>query len=125
MHAGRSNAAYHAIGLACRMCYQLGLHRQDQWESLCSPYEMHMRQRLIWTVYFVDRRVSLSCGRPYSMLDGHLHVEKPLQIDDKVRSIHFRDPLVSTRLCRYIYGQIHHICPLSTIAKTFLSLGRA
>lgn len=43
-----------------------------------------MRQRLFWNVYFVDRRISLSCGRPYGIRDTDIHVDKPAWIDDKV-----------------------------------------
>lgn len=44
-----------------------------------------MRQRLFWTVYFVDRRISLSCGRPYGLRDSDIDVDEPAWVDDKVR----------------------------------------
>ncbi|KAL1853090.1 hypothetical protein VTK73DRAFT_9106 [Phialemonium thermophilum] len=42
-----------------------------------------MRQRLFWTVYFLDRRISLSCGRPYAIRDSDVDVDLPAWIDDK------------------------------------------
>lgn len=84
MHADKPNAAYNAIGIACRLCFQLGLHQQSCWSPDCTAYGAHMRQRLFWTVYFVDRRISLSCGRPYDMHDLDIDVKMPVWISDKV-----------------------------------------
>lgn len=44
-----------------------------------------MRQRIFWTVYFVDRRISLSCGRPYSIREADIEIEQPAYLCDKVR----------------------------------------
>lgn len=80
--ADQSNAAYNAIGLASRLCFQIGLHQQSRWGN-CSSFETHMRQRLLWTVYTLDKRLSLSCGRPYIIRDSDVDVEQPLSLYDK------------------------------------------
>jgi hypothetical protein len=48
-----------------------------------------MRQRVFWTVYFTDRRISLSCGRPYGMRDLDIKVEHPAWLYDKVSPVVF------------------------------------
>ncbi|VUC29049.1 unnamed protein product [Clonostachys rosea] len=83
IHADMPNAAYNASGLACRLCFQFGLHQQRLWGSSCTPFSKHVRQRLFWTLYFVDRRTALSCGRPYGIRDSDIDVEEPAWIDDK------------------------------------------
>ena len=42
-----------------------------------------MKQRILWTTYFVDRRIALSCGRPYGMADRDIDVDLPVWISDK------------------------------------------
>lgn len=46
-----------------------------------------MRQRVFWTVYFLDRRISLSCGRPYSLREADIDIEQPAYLWDKVSVI--------------------------------------
>ena len=82
-HADKANAAYNVAGLACRLSFQFGLHQQRLWGTGCSPFLRHMRQRLFWTIYFIDRRISLSCGRPYGVRDSDIDVDLPAMIDDK------------------------------------------
>lgn len=82
-HDDRPNAAYNIAGLACRLCYQFGLHQQSRWDENESSYNTHMKQRILWTTYFVDRRIALSCGRPFGMNDSDIAVQFPSYIDDK------------------------------------------
>ncbi|KPI41788.1 putative transcriptional regulatory protein [Cyphellophora attinorum] len=82
VHADKPNAAYNSIGLACRRCFQFGLHQQSIDASISDGFTRHMRQRLLWTVYFVDRRISLSCGRPYGIRDSDINMELPAFIND-------------------------------------------
>jgi hypothetical protein len=82
--ADEPNAAYNAIGTACRLCFQSGLHQQSSWRNH-TPFEIHMRQRVFWTVYLLDKTISLSCGRPYCIRDSDIDIEQPAYIVDKVR----------------------------------------
>ncbi|KAH8816078.1 fungal-specific transcription factor domain-containing protein [Xylogone sp. PMI_703] len=84
VHTDMPNAAYNVAGLACRATFQFGLHQQSYWGTNCSPYTAHMRQRLFWTVYFLDRRISLSCGRPYGIRDSDIDLDEPEWMNDKV-----------------------------------------
>ncbi|KAI0098728.1 fungal-specific transcription factor domain-containing protein [Nemania sp. FL0031] len=85
------NAAYNVSGLACRLCFQLGLHQQKLWDTACSPFSQYMRQRLFWTVYFADRRISSSCGRPYGIRDSDIDVDEPQWIEDE--ALHPNHPI--------------------------------
>lgn len=86
MHSDKPNAAYNAVGLACRLCFQFGLHQQPRGGPELNQYDTHIRQRVLWTVYFTDRRISLSCGRPYGMCDVDIDIDEPAWIDDRVRT---------------------------------------
>jgi hypothetical protein len=85
--ADKPNAAYNVIGIACRLSFQFGLHQQSCWSN-CSPFQIHMRQRIFWTIYFADRRISLSCGRPYGIRDLDIDVDQPSWVYDRVSPIH-------------------------------------
>lgn len=82
-HQDKPNAAYNISGLACRLCYQFGLHTQSRLEEREDTYYTHMKQRILWTTYFVDRRIALSCGRPFGMNDSDIAVRLPAFLDDK------------------------------------------
>lgn len=88
MYADKGNAAYSIIGIASRLCFQAGLHQQSScsWRAY-TPFDMHMRQRVFWTIYFLDRRISLSCGRPYGIREADIDIEQPAYLYDKVSSI--------------------------------------
>jgi hypothetical protein len=45
---------------------------------------MHMRQRVIYTVFFMDRRMAHSCGQPYGMRSQDLAVTEPAGLRDSV-----------------------------------------
>lgn len=81
-HEDKPNAAYNISGLACRLCYQFGLHEPSRWEEPENSYYAHMKQRILWTTYFVDRRIALSCGRPFGMNDNDISVGLPVYVDD-------------------------------------------
>lgn len=76
------NAGYNTIGLACRLAFQMGLHQQSRWQR-GDPYATHMSQRVFWTLYFIDRRISLACGRPYGIRDQDIDVDEPAWLCDK------------------------------------------
>lgn len=83
VHEDKPNAAYNISGLACRLCFQFGLHQQSRWEEADDSYYAHMKQRILWTAYFADRRIALSCGRPYGISDRDIDVELPAWLSDQ------------------------------------------
>ncbi|TVY78224.1 putative transcriptional regulatory protein [Lachnellula suecica] len=79
-----NSGIWYMIGLAIRTCIDLGLHREAYYCSL-APYEGQLRRRLFWTVYFLERVIAVSLGRPYSIADRDIDATMPLEIDDTVR----------------------------------------
>lgn len=82
-HADRPDAAYNIAGLMCRLCFQFGLHQQSLWIEERNSYAFHMKQRIFWVAYFVDRRISMSVGRPHCMRDIDIEVDLPAYICDR------------------------------------------
>ncbi|KAF2271542.1 uncharacterized protein EI97DRAFT_504890 [Westerdykella ornata] len=80
----KPNLSYNTIGLACRTCFRMGLHDKKRWGRLFGP-DSELAKRIFWTLYYVDRRVALSCGRPYGIHDSDIDVEWP-KVDIKDES---------------------------------------
>jgi len=83
VHTDQAMKAYQVSGLACRLCFQLGLHQQTQWEETSDCFAAHMKQRILWTTFFVDRRIALSCGLPFGMSERDIEVDLPARIPDR------------------------------------------
>ncbi len=79
-----NSGIWYMIGLAMRTCVDLGLHREAYYGNM-PPYEGQLRRRLFWTVYFLERVIAVSVGRPYSIADRDIDAQLPLEIDDTVR----------------------------------------
>lgn len=79
-----NSGIWYMIGLAMRTCVDLGLHREAHYGNV-PPYEGQLRRRLFWTVYFLERVLAVSVGRPYSIADHDIDAQLPLEIDDTVR----------------------------------------
>ena len=78
----RTNTGYNFIGLACRMAYGLGLHRELQTNE--SPIEQEKRRRLFWTMYCFESGFNITTGRPPTLIDGFIDTQLPRNINDKV-----------------------------------------
>jgi hypothetical protein len=78
-----NSGIWYMIGLAMRTCADLGLHREAYYGNV-PPYEGQLRRRLFWTVYFLERVIAVSVGRPYSIADRDIDASLPLEIDDTV-----------------------------------------
>ncbi|KAG4412587.1 hypothetical protein IFR04_014275 [Cadophora malorum] len=79
-----NSGIWYMIGLAMRTCVDLGLHREAYYGNH-KPYEGQLRRRLFWTVYFLERVIAVSVGRPYSIADRDIDAALPLEINDTVR----------------------------------------
>lgn len=63
------NVVYHIVGLATRICQQLGLADEKTISAgysmgLIDPLQMDMRRRLHWVVFDLELGLALSMGRP-------------------------------------------------------------
>ncbi|KAK1146751.1 Transcriptional activator [Aspergillus melleus] len=89
----RRDSAYIYIGLALRMAVSLGLH-QEVMDQAISTEEREHRRRVWWSVYSLDRLLSLTLGRPFSIQDVDINLALPGQVGDE-------DPRVSSILACY------------------------
>lgn len=79
-----NSGIWYMIGLAMRTCIDLGMHREAHYTK-SAPYEGQLRRRLFWSVYYLERTIANSLGRPYSLSDRDIDANMPLEIDDTVR----------------------------------------
>ncbi|CAI6331978.1 unnamed protein product [Periconia digitata] len=97
-HVDEPDAAYNTVSIACRLCFQLGIHQQSSWRKH-TPFDIHMQQRIFWVTYVLDKLISLGCGRPYCiresdvdtelaayLCDKDLHPDRPLPDSDAIES---------------------------------------
>ncbi|CAG8090230.1 unnamed protein product [Penicillium salamii] len=77
-HTDDDAMAYRVIGLAARMCLEMGLHRRDAMVK-SFPNEEHWDEitRLFWSVYSLDRRWSLGTGLPFVIQDEDIDPNLP------------------------------------------------
>ncbi|KAJ5668925.1 hypothetical protein N7462_009995 [Penicillium macrosclerotiorum] len=106
LRTASSHGMWYMIGLAMRTAIDLGLHRKAN-EINMDPFTVQMRRRLFWVVYYLERVVSMSLGRPFSISDRHIDLELPLDVDDDVHDpsilIAPQDPSKTTNLTFAIY----------------------
>ncbi|KAJ5719511.1 hypothetical protein N7493_007089 [Penicillium malachiteum] len=77
-HTDDDAMAYRLIGLAARMCLEMGLHRRDALlKSFPSEDQWNEITRIFWTVYSLDRRWSLGTGLPFVIQDEDIDPNLP------------------------------------------------
>jgi hypothetical protein len=65
--------AWRLHGLAARMCFELGLHRQETFlKTLSTHAERYRGGVLFWSLYVLDRRWGFGTGLPFAMQDYDL-----------------------------------------------------
>lgn len=84
LRTATSHGMWYMVGLAMRTAIDFGLHRKAN-EISMDPFTAQMRRRLFWTVYYLERVVSMSLGRPFSISDRHIDLDLPLDVDDDVQ----------------------------------------
>ncbi|KAL2812558.1 fungal-specific transcription factor domain-containing protein [Aspergillus cavernicola] len=78
-----SASLWHLVGIAARMVYGLGLHREASYTMSTAPQTQEMRQlqcirRLcFWCVFALDRVVSITLGRPLALNADDFDVDLP------------------------------------------------
>jgi hypothetical protein len=80
LRAPKGPGAWTYVGLAMRLCIDLGLHRRTKAKgsrsaSLLTLSALEMRKRVFWTAYCLDRQVSIVLGRPFSISDRDIDAE--------------------------------------------------
>lgn len=83
----RRISSWHAIGVAVRTAVDQGLHRLST-SSSSDMLLAEMQRRVFWSVYALDRNVSISLGRPCSIRDADCDVPLPsCQSDDDLETM--------------------------------------
>jgi hypothetical protein len=68
---------WHVLGLAMRVCTELGLHRKERygWAKQLSPYRVEITKRNFWTAYQLDRSLGITLGRPFAIAEYEIDAE--------------------------------------------------
>ncbi|KAK1149188.1 hypothetical protein N8T08_006408 [Aspergillus melleus] len=72
-----SGLCYTYFGLALKMAIQNGMHRKYLGEGV-SPRMIEVRNRVFWTAYTIEKRVSILHGRPVSLSDSDVDAAMPV-----------------------------------------------
>ena len=73
LRAPRGLSAWTHVGLAIRICVELGMHRNIHSERPSLAIEI--RKRIFWSCYCLDRQVSIILGRPFAISDRDVDAE--------------------------------------------------
>lgn len=82
MHMESLMSASHAISIAAQLATAARLNVQSSWVNF-TPAEVQARQRLWWTIYILDRRITQRQGMPYLVRDSEISV---LDFEQQVQS---------------------------------------
>ncbi|RMZ77534.1 hypothetical protein DV737_g4338, partial [Chaetothyriales sp. CBS 132003] len=70
--------AWRFIGIAARVCIELGLHRRDSLlKTFTNEAEYQQALRIFWSVYALDRRWSFGTGMPFALQDADIDPALP------------------------------------------------
>ena len=101
--------AYRVIGLAARMCLELGLHRRDALKK-SFPIEDHWPDvsKIFWAVYSLDRRWSLGTGLPFAIQDEDIdpNLPEPVCVLFPLLLIIINNPIGRITAVSKVYGFI-------------------
>ncbi len=70
--------AWRFIGIAARICIEMGLHRRDSLiRTFTNEAEYQQAVRVFWVVYALDRRWSFGTGMPFALQDADIDPSLP------------------------------------------------
>ena len=82
-HSDQETRSWRVIGVAARLCIELGLHRAETYNTLFSTEdERDAALRVFWSVYVLDKRWSLGTGMASALSDSDIDpkLEKPVSL---------------------------------------------
>ncbi|KAG5656922.1 hypothetical protein KAF25_011091 [Fusarium avenaceum] len=114
-------AAHSYIGQAVRMAQSHGLHTNMQSSSVGNRLAQH-GDRLWWTAYTLDQKLSSLMGMPSGILDDHISAPLPQVSENDIHisalAIHIKISQLLGSIAITVYG------PKATVKETFLSTVR-
>lgn len=84
LHIEDEDASYKMTGMAIRAAFEIGLHLRSR-EQGQTPLAVETRRRTWWCLYLLDRRTSITLGRPIGIRDSDSDVDFPTPLDDHHR----------------------------------------
>ncbi|KAK1449553.1 hypothetical protein CPAR01_00633 [Colletotrichum paranaense] len=72
---------WYTVGLTLRIAVGIDLHRQES-IAMQGLLQAEMAKRIFWSVYVMDRSISIAMGRPLGLKDCDISIEQPLQLTD-------------------------------------------
>ncbi|KAK9323434.1 fungal-specific transcription factor domain-containing protein [Lipomyces orientalis] len=73
---------WHLTGFTVRLCVEAGFHRKL---NVKSALEDQRRKKIFWSLYVLERSVSVTLGRPFCIADRDIDVDLPANVDEEVR----------------------------------------
>jgi Fungal specific transcription factor domain/Fungal Zn(2)-Cys(6) binuclear cluster domain len=74
----KETQAWRFIGIAARICIEMGLHRRDSLiRTFTNEAEYQQAVRVFWIVYALDRRWSFGTGMPFALQDADIDSSLP------------------------------------------------
>lgn len=74
LHSPSGPGAWQLTGMAIRLCVELGMHREGRTGPGTHPKNQRKRA-LFWSCLVLERKVSVTLGRPFSLADTDIDVE--------------------------------------------------
>ncbi|CAI7657233.1 unnamed protein product [Penicillium glandicola] len=86
LSSSRANECWYSFGTTMQIVTALGLHRK--WPAKvpnngCSYLELELRRRIFWSVYTLDKYLSIMFGRPRLLHDEDIDQELPEETNDE------------------------------------------
>ncbi|KAF2807442.1 uncharacterized protein BDZ99DRAFT_573269 [Mytilinidion resinicola] len=78
----RIRSAYDTMCKAVQICFYTGLHNEPRWSNI-TPFEKTMRQRIFWSLFYMDRGIALGANMPYLLRESDFNVEFPARVGDR------------------------------------------
>lgn len=86
LSSSRANECWYSFGTALQVVTALGLHRKSpakRSKTGFSYLELEIRKRLFWSVYTLDKYLSIMFGRPRLLHDEDIDQELPDELNDE------------------------------------------
>ncbi|KAK2052120.1 hypothetical protein LY76DRAFT_527313 [Colletotrichum caudatum] len=105
-------SAWHLLGLTVKTCISLGLHREPDSHADLTTAELNRRRWLFWSVYSLDRTLSIAMDRPLSIQDDDISVQIPMEEVDSPVSC--QETSARVTLSRYLINYMQVVSSIRT-----------
>lgn len=76
-HTDDEGLSWRVIGLAARLCIELGLHRSETYSKMADEEQRMAAIKLFWSIYTLDRRWSFGTGMSFALQDTDIDPNLP------------------------------------------------